>query len=153
MTLTVKASNKAQQNINLLAEIQIYMTCFGVTQEDIFFQSLCRSKNFPESLSLFEDEQLQELHDTLESRWESLPLATQNQRVIVNSMLLLLGMSWKHESIIKWVKKQKTPFTELNYEQLQRLAVSLQSLEARRENNKRQRAADHYSRIFSASNE
>jgi hypothetical protein len=111
-----------------IAEIQIYMTCLGVTRDGVIFRSLCRASGFPESWSLFEEVQLVELHQVLESKWKTLPNEVKNQRVIVSGYLSLLGIDWEHESILKWIKKQQTPFTELTHEQLEKLSKSLEHL-------------------------
>ena len=122
-----------------IAEIQNYMICFGITESTptrapsrIFFLSLCRANDFPESLSLFEDDQLVKLHRILKSKWEALPLQVQNQRVIVNSYLALLNTNWGNEIVLKWIKEQNTPFTELTYEQLKALSISLERIYKRK---------------------
>lgn len=125
--------------VAVIAEIQNYMTCFGISgttparaPSSIFFLSLCRANDFPESLSLFEDDQLIKLHQILKSKWEALPLNVQNQRVIVNSYLVLLNTNWGNEIVLKWIKEQNTPFTELSYEQLASLSKSLELIYKRR---------------------
>ncbi len=122
-----------------IAEIQNYLTCLGVSEKlskdappSVLFRSLCKANDLPDKLSLFEDHQLHRLHEVLESKWKSLPLHVQNQRVIVNSYLVLLNLSWGHESILKWIKKQNTPYTELSYEQLKALSQSLERLYRKR---------------------
>jgi len=126
--LKLQEQPTSQSNVALIAEIHVYMRLLGLSSRSSVFRSLCKSKSFPAALSLFEDNQLSELHSVLKTAWASLPAEVQNWRSIVSSQLEEMGLTWDNQAIEEWVRKQGVRYTELSAKQLEKLSTRLRKL-------------------------
>ena len=111
-------------------EINIYLQDFGVTLSSPLVLPLLRSQQFPVdgTLTWFTDQQLYDLAELLESRWESLPTLVKGKRIILSHLLKQCRQSWDSPHMIEWIKMQRTPFTALTFTQLTELEQKLKLL-------------------------